>query len=237
MCGRATLITSNEDIAEIFGVAPTLPDGPPRFNIAPGQDLVVVQPSSQKKEGKELAVKRWGMIPHWASDPKIAYRCINARSETIAGAPAFRDAFRSRRCLVVVDGFYEWQDKMARHIRLPDRKPFALAGVWDRWTTPDGEVLETCAVVTTPSFGSIVDLHDRMPLVLAGRDRDLWLGGVEDARAVVAHAKATQAERAKELEIVPVGKRVNDVKNDDPACLAPPSQADAPAPSKQTSLF
>lgn len=253
MCGRATLVISTDDIAEVFGVAPTLPPGPPRFNLAPGQDLVAIRASSSSSKGaghelasqlspsREMAGLRWGLVPWWSSDKKIGNRTINARSETIVNAPAFRDAFKARRCLVVVDGFYEWEKtgdpktKRPHHIRYEDRRPFTLAGVWDRWTNKeDGEVLESCSIVTTAAHGDIVRLHDRMPLVLAEKDRDLWLGSADDARAVIAHAKATQEARAHELVLTPVSKRVNDVRNDDPSCLAPP---DADPLPRQTSFF
>lgn len=239
MCGRATLVTSIEDIAEVFGVEPTLPPGPPRFNIAPGTDLVAIHPTKTKP--RELVMLRWGLIPWWSNDKKIANRTINARSETVVNAPAFRDAFKTRRCLIVVDGFYEWEKtgdsptKRPHHIRYADRRPFALAGVWDRWTSKEsGEVIESCSIVTTPAHGEIVRLHDRMPLVLAEPERDLWLGSADDAKAVLANAKATQEARANELVLVPVSKRVNDVRNDDPSCLEGPAADPLP---KQTNLF
>lgn len=235
MCGRATLVISTDDIAEVFGVEPTLPPGPPRFNIAPGTDLVAIRPANEKP--RELALLRWGLVPWWSNDKKIANRTINARSETLVNAPAFRDAFKTRRCLVVVDGFFEWErpTKRPHHIRYEDRRPFTLAGVWDRWTSKEtGEVLESCSIVTTSAHGDIVRLHDRMPLVVAGQDRDLWLGSADDARGVLAHAKATQEARAHELVLVPVSKRVNDVRNDDPSCLEPPAADPLP---KQTNLF
>lgn len=239
MCGRATLVTSVDDIAEVFGVEPTLPAGPPRFNIAPGTDLVAIHPN--KAGRKELAAFRWGLVPWWSTDKKIANRTINARSETIVNAPAFRDAFRARRCLVVVDGFYEWEEtgaaptKRPHHVRYEDRRPFTLAGVWDRWTSKEtGEVLETCSIVTTEAHGDILRLHDRMPLLLAENERDLWLATADDARGILANAKATQEARALELVLVPVSKRVNDVRNDDPGCLEPPSADPLP---KQTNLF
>jgi len=234
MCGRTTLVVSVDEIAEVFGVAPTLPPMPPRYNVAPGQDIVVVRPRTPSE--RELALVRWGLVPAWADDPKIANRCINARSETIANAPAFRDAFRAKRCLVVVDGFYEWKDKQPRHVRLQEGGVFALAGVWETWRDPGGKTLESCAIVTTAAQGQIKDLHSRMPLILAAGDRDRWLSSPEDARAVIAEAKATQAARAAELAVIPVARRVGDVKNDDAGCLASPADEEV-APPKQVSLF
>ena len=216
---------------------------PPRFNISPGSELVVIRHPDREPSEKEMALLKWGLVPWWSKDPKIAYKTINARSETVTTAPAFRDAMKSRRCLVVVDGFYEWKKgatakapKQAKHVRLPDSGLFALAGLWETWKSGDGEVVETCTIVTTPSHGAITDLHDRMPLVLAGEDRDRWLGTMHDASDVLARSKATQEERAAELVMVPVGRRVNDVRNDDPSCLEPPSEEET-APAKQTVLF
>jgi len=255
MCGRTTLVTSVEEIAEIFGVSPTIPPQPPRYNIAPGQDMVVVRAalSSSPSSSRELALLHWGLVPWWTKGQeeakRIAYRCINARSETAPTAPAFRDAFKARRCLVVVDGFYEWKTvppaptgrvtkggrpivgkptKMPEHIRRPEGGVFTLAGLWDRWKSPEGEVVESCTILTTPSHGAIVSLHDRMPLIVAEADRDKWLTSLEGAGELLGAAEATQEARARELVIIPVSRRVNDVKNDDPSCLGPPEAETLP---------
>jgi putative SOS response-associated peptidase YedK len=232
-----------EDIAEAFGVTP-IPLGPPRFNIAPGQDLAVVRParpsssdSAPGPESRELALVRWGLVPWWSKDGKIASRCILARAETIARAPAFRDAFQSRRCLVVVDGFYEWSGtgkaRRPYHVRLVEGGPFAIAGVWDSWKSPEGPRRESCAIVTTPARGPIQQLHDRMPLVLDRDERDLWLSAsANDASGVVADAGARE-ERAEHLIVVPVSTWVNDVRHDDPHCLDAPAEPAGPA---QTTL-
>jgi len=249
MCGRAILVSSVEDIAEMFEipgeVSPSLAS-PPRFNIAPGQDLVVVRrpPSSTvaggggEPAGRELARLRWGLVPWWSKDTKIASRCIQARAETVAKAPAFRDAFRSRRCLVVVDGFYEWsgtgKSRQPHYVHLAQSGPFAIAAVWDSWKSPEGTPLETCAVVTTASRGPVARLHDRMPLVLGPEARERWLtASPEEARALVTEG---EAER---FLVVPVSTWVNDVKHDDSRCLepAPPGEAQASArPDRQTAF-
>jgi putative SOS response-associated peptidase YedK len=231
MCGRATLTCPVEDIAEAFGVSP-IPLWPPRFNIAPGQDVAIIRRDVES----ELAIVRWGLVPWWSKDGK-ANRTIQARVETVATAPAFRDAFRSRRCLVVVDGFYEWsaspKGKAPHHIRFPDRRPFAIAGVWDSWKNPEGQRIETCAVVTTASQGSLRELHDRMPLVLEGEDRERWLTAPpEEARAV----GATAGGRA-ELQAVPVSTWVNDVRHDDARCLEAPVDAPVALPAQTTLRF
>lgn len=230
MCGRATLITGVEEIAEIFGVEP-IPLGPPRFNVAPGQDLAVVRPSSSSSpaSSRELALVRWGLVPWWSKDGKMSGKTIQARGETVARAPAFRDAFKSRRCLVVVDGFYEWSGtgkaRQPHHITLGGGGPFAIAGVWDSWKSPDGVRLETCAVVTTAARGAIQRLHDRMPLVLEGEERDRWLSpSPEEASALVTDAGAREA-MATRLVVVPVSTWVNDVRHEDPRCIEPAAVA------------
>ena len=239
MCGRATLVTGVEEVAEIFGVVP-VPIGPPRFNMSPGQDVPVVRPApppsglAGPSEGpadasgaRELAMVRWGLVPWWSKDGKMSGKTIQARGETVARAPAFRDAFKSRRCLVVVDGFYEWSGtgkaRRPHHITLPDGRPFAIAGVWESWKSPAGARLETCAVVTTAARGPVVPLHDRMPLVLTDEERDRWLSpSPDDARAVLADAGAHQAV-AERFVVVPVSTWVNDVRHDDERCVAPAS--------------
>jgi putative SOS response-associated peptidase YedK len=235
MCGRAILVTSVEDIAEMFGVDP-IPIGPPRFNIAPSTDLLVVRPAAvpSSSSSRELALVKWGLVPWWSKDGKIANKCIQARAETIARAPAFRDAFKSRRCLVVVDGFYEWsgtgKTRQPHHIHLAEGGPFAIAGVWDSWKAPGGHTVETCAVVTTESRGSITELHGRMPLVLTAQDRERWLtASPEDAKGIVADAS--------HLVVTPVSNWVNDVRHDDPRCLEAPAEAPAQPPAAaQTTL-
>ena len=228
MCGRAILVSSVEDIASMFGVD-AIPIGPPRFNVAPGQDLVIVR---GKDSGRELAMARWGLVPWWSKDGKIAQKCIQARAETIAKAPAFRDSFKRRRCLVVVDGFYEWsgtgKNRHPHHIHRADRRPFGIAAIWDYWQSPtDGSVTPTCAVVTTAARGPIAGLHDRMPLVLDDDERERWLtASAEDAGAV--------ASGGDRLVVVPVSTWVNDVRHDDAHCVgAPGTEPVAPA---QTTL-
>lgn len=222
MCGRATLVTPVEEIAEAFDLPP-IPIGPPRYNVAPGQPVLVVR---HGREADELALLRWGLVPWWTKADRPHKPLVQARVETVAATPAFRDAFKARRCLVVVDGFYEWQrapgggGKVPHHVRRREGGPFAIAGVWDRWKTPDGEVVETCAVVTTEARGPVRALHDRMPLVLEGEERDAWLhGSAGEASRLVGDARAAQQARAEELVVVPVSTWVNDVKHDDPRCL------------------
>lgn len=219
MCGRATLTVDTAEIAEMFGAEP-IEIGAPKYNLAPTSPMVIVRPGPDQK--KEMAVVRWGLVPWWATADeakRIASRCINARIESVARSPAFRDAFRARRCLVVIDGFYEWKktdagDRRPHHVRREDRRPFAIAGVWESWRSPDGELLESCAVVTTEAKGSVAELHDRMPIVVPPNAWDAWLGGSTDEAARIVAATT-------DLVTVPVSRWVNDVRHDDPRCLEP----------------
>jgi putative SOS response-associated peptidase YedK len=232
MCGRATLTTPPEDLAEIFGLA-EVPALAPRFNIAPTQPIAIVRATKPAEPpARRLELVHWGLVPHWAADARDAARHINARAETLFTKPAFRDAARDRRCLVVVDGFFEWKADPARRgkkepfwIRRPDGKPFALAGVWDAWTSraPGPPVaLETCAVVTIAPTPAIARIHDRMPLVLEPDAYAAWLDPRATSREAIAHL--LDAPVRTELVAVPVSTRVNDVKNDDPSCIAPAEQ-------------
>lgn len=241
MCGRAILTSPVEEIAEAFGVSP-IPVGPPRFNIAPGQGVAVVRAGPTTP--RELAIVRWGLVPWWSKDGPpspgrrgAGSRFVQARGETVATAPAFRDAFTSRRCIVVVDGFYEWSgvkgkaNRQPHQIRLAGGGPFAIAGVWDSWKAPDGGVLETCAVVTTASRGAIAELHDRMPLILDRAARERWLAApADEARALVAEPSPL------ELVIIPVSSWVNDVRHDDARCLEPAPPREIADPPRQTTL-
>jgi putative SOS response-associated peptidase YedK len=229
VCGRATLSSPAEDIAEIFG-APPIDVGPPRYNIAPTQPILTVRSAG---EGRELALLRWGLIPWWAKPDeakKIASRCIQARAETVRRSPAFRDAFRRHRCLVVVDGFYEWRTvdgkKLPHLIRQSSRQPLAIAGVWDRWraaaTDDRSDATESCAVLTTRSAGPLRELHDRMPLVLPPEAWTPWLSGSDaEAASLLAQGPEVLEPRAGDLVVIPVSTWVNNVRNEDPRCIEP----------------
>ena len=172
----------------------------------------------------------WGLVPRWAKDESIGSRMINARAETAAEKPGFRDALRRRRCIVPASGFYEWKAtpegrKQPYMIRRRDGRPLALAGLWERWSPPEAALpgmeadeLETCAIITTTPVGAVKALHDRMPLILGEADFDGWLGDAEGARV---RALLGGAPAPDELEAFPVSTRVNSVRNDDAACAAP----------------
>jgi putative SOS response-associated peptidase YedK len=195
---------------------------PVRYNVAPTQDVPAVRPA--KAGGRELAMLRWGLIPAWAKDEDIGARLINARGETAAELPSFRAAFRRRRCLVAADGFYEWRKagkgpKQPFLVELADGRPFAFAGLWERWDkAPDGRPLETCTIITTRANELLAPIHDRMPVILPPADYDAWLDvegtGVEAAKALLRPYPAAA------MAAHPVSPRVNNARNDDAACLA-----------------
>jgi putative SOS response-associated peptidase YedK len=223
MCGRFTLTTSHEVLARAFDLddAPALA---PRFNVAPGQDVATVW---QTPEGRrELRLRRWGLVPHWARDAKIGSRLINARSETAAEKPAFRTALRQRRCLVPADGFYEWGAgggatgaREPYYLTLPEREPFAIAGLFEHWRCEDGSLLESCVLLTVPPNDRVRPVHDRMPAILRREDHASWLDPTErDARRVQA-LLAPWAGR--ELTLRAVSRLVNRAGHDDPACIEP----------------
>ncbi len=172
---------------------------------------------------------RWGLVPHWARDAAIGNRMINARAETVAEKPAFRAAFRQRRCLIAADGIYEWRKapdgaKQPYFIRRADDAPFAFAGLWERWRTPGdgthgGEPLETCAIITTEANQTLAPIHHRMPVILAADDHDAWLDPEPpSAAALTALLRPAPADA---VIAQPVGRHVNNARNDDPACIAP----------------
>src|SRR5512135_3565800 len=211
MCGRYALTSPPEVIAERFHLL-WASEVPPHYNIAPSQMVPVVRATGQ---GRELVFVKWGLIPHWARDAHIAARLINVRAETLD--TRFRDAYRSRRCLVPADAFYEWKPVAGRKqpycIRMRDQAPFGMAGLWERWKAPDGEVVETCTIVTVDANALVAGLHDRMPLIVAPADYDAWLAaGTRELPPPVP---------AGDMVAYPVHPLVSDARNDVPACLVP----------------
>lgn len=199
---------------------PAPSDFSPRFNIAPTQQVFTITGEAERV----LASRRWGLVPHWAADTSGAGGMINARVETVAEKPAFRDAFRNRRCLIPADGFYEWRaasrDKQPYHIALPDRALFAFAGLYERWRGEDDEI-DSCTIVTTEARGRIRSLHSRMPVMLA-RDRyDAWL---DPASSRAELRLLMETELAANVEVRAVARRVNSIRYDDAECLAPEAQ-------------
>lgn len=214
MCGRYALTSSPAVIKERFSLL-WAPEVAAHYNIAPSQMIPVVRAGAQ---GRELAFVKWGLIPHWAKDPAMGARLVNARAETLADKPAFRDAWRRRRCLVPADAFYEWKAiggrKQPYCLRMADNTLFGMAGLWEHWRDAAGETVETCTIITTDANELVGELHDRMPLIIAPADYATWL----DAAAPAAREllKPFPAER---MRCYPVSARVNSARNDDAACL------------------
>jgi putative SOS response-associated peptidase YedK len=215
MCGRTALTASPEELREILGLREVPDDLAARYNVPPSQPVAVV-----RVPGK-VELLRWGLVPFWAATKAMGHRLALARFESVRTTPAFRDAIRRRRCIVIVSGFYEWQraghktESRPFFIRRPDEKPFGLAGVWDRWVSGDGEVVESCAILTTASEPPIDVVHDRMPLVLDLGMWDAWLD------RTVGDVGDLEPFAAADLIAIPVGRYVNDPGHDDPGCLRP----------------
>jgi putative SOS response-associated peptidase YedK len=181
MCGRFTLVADPNDLREAFPWV-NIPDGiNPRYNVAPSQPVAVI-PNDGKNR---LDFFTWGLIPSWAKDPAIGNRMINARAETLIEKPSFRTAFRRRRCLIPADGFFEWKVEPGRktktpmYIRLKSGKPFALAGLWERWDSPDGSTIFSCTIITTQPNELMQVIHNRMPVILPPQAYSLWLDPAE----------------------------------------------------------
>lgn len=196
-------------------------DWSPRYNVAPTQPVPIIR-QHPKEPRREMSLARWGLIPWWAKDASGAARMINARSETAATLPAFRDAFKARRCIVPADGFYEWQ-KIGKTqqpfcFEVNDGELFAFAGLWERWKDANGKALETCSILTTTPNSVTSTVHDRMPVILDPGNYDVWLDpGFADATALSDLLKPYDARRMRSY---PVSARVNSVVNDDVECSA-----------------
>jgi putative SOS response-associated peptidase YedK len=219
MCGRFMQERPVSELAEIFDAEPLVDEPGGRYNIAPTDEALVVV---QRDERRGLTAYRWGLIPHWAPDARMASRTFNARAESIATMPAFRDSFRRKRCLVPVDGFYEWrrQNGVRQPYRIfrADGRPLALAGLWDGWKNPDtGEVRRTFTIVTTTPNDIVAELHDRMPVIVPD---ELWGRWLDPRRAEPGELRAMlEPTDTVALEIAPASRLVNDVHNDGPQLL------------------
>jgi putative SOS response-associated peptidase YedK len=191
----------------------------PRYNIAPTQPVVTIRQDAREPIRK-LSIMRWGLIPSWAKDPGIGYKTINARAETVATTASFREPFRSQRCLVSADGFYEWKregkTKQPYSFEVNGGDLFAFAGLWDRWKSPQGDVVESCAVITTTPNPLLADIHDRMPVILSPDDYDLWLDPA--FRNMASVSEMLKPFDASQMKRYPVSTRVNQVQNDDADC-------------------
>jgi len=222
MCGRYRLSRRKEVLEEYFEVSSDIEDWNPRYNIAPTQSVPVLR-QHPKEPRRDLSLLRWGLIPSWAKDPSAGARMINARSETAATLPAFRDALKLRRCLIPAEGFYEWKrtaiGKQPYCFEVNDGDLFAFGGLWDRWRAPDGQWIRSFSILTTTPNAVTSPVHDRMPVILATEDYDLWLDpGMTKVEVVTELLKPYEASW---MRCFPVSNRVNQAQNDDAECATP----------------
>jgi putative SOS response-associated peptidase YedK len=230
MCGRFTLTASPDELTGFFGLA-EVPCIEPHYNIAPTQQVFAVR--ADPAGGRQGAMLRWGLIPPWADDPAIANRMINARSETVVDKPAFRHAFRKRRCLIAASGFYEWQKtdgkKQPYYIHTRDGQPIAFAGLWERWEK-GGEPVESCTILTTEANDLMRPLHDRMPVILDVKDCDRWLDPTSQEPKKLAPLLVPY--HGDDLTAYPISAWVNSPRIQGPQCtqpIAPGARADRPS--------
>jgi putative SOS response-associated peptidase YedK len=236
MCGRYAITTPPEAMRRLFGY-PQMPNFPPRYNVAPTQPIPIVRVVDGRRE---FALVRWGLLPSWVKDPTTFTLLINARGETVNDKPAFRNAMKRRRCLIPADGFYEWKRdgavKRPYLIRRKDGEPFAFAGLWETWMGPNGEELDTAAIVTSDANRLLAPIHNRMPVILSPDAWEMWLDTANvDAKTAAALIAPAQNELLEACEIAPL---VNRIANDGPEVQAPytapeqPETAPAAKPAK-----
>ncbi len=222
MCGRFTLFSDYETIMERFDIEAAFDESeyPFSYNIAPSQNVVSIINDGQMNR---MGFLRWGLIPRWAKDAKIGYKMINARAETVAEKPSFRNAFKNRRCLIAADSFYEWKrsgsKKTPMRIRMRSNEPFGMAGLWESWNSPEGKVLHTCTVITTAPNELMMPIHDRMPAIIRREDEKAWLDPSN-------HQTNTLLELLKpfdhaSMEAFEVSTEVNSPKNNSPNLITP----------------
>lgn len=223
MCGRYTLHTTFDGWTETrlpWAPSPDLPPWTPRFNLAPTQTGLIVQNLADPR----IVAARWGLVPAWAKDLTFGARAVNARAETLSERPAFREAYRSRRCVVLADGFYEWtaaegggRKKQAVYLRLASREPFVFAGLWERWRSPEGGTIGTFTIITTEPNRLVSTVHDRMPVILPTSAYSRWLA--PEPRGELAGLLCPYP--ASEMELFEVDPRVGSPSHDAPSCIAP----------------
>jgi len=226
MCGRYVITSAPEAIRALFRYQEQ-PNFPPRYNVAPTQPIPIVRLAQGVRQ---FALVRWGLLPSWVKDPKAFTLVINARGESVLDKPAFKNAMKYRRCLIPADGFYEWQVSGGRKrpyfVRPTSDAPMAFAGLWENWTGPNGEELETAAIVTTKANRALEDVHDRMPVVVPPDAFDLWLNcGQADATTAAALIAPAPDDA---MEAYPVSTDVNRVANDNAKLLEPAAPGSEP---------
>jgi putative SOS response-associated peptidase YedK len=218
VCGRFVLNSTSAEIADHFDLKETL-ELSPRFNIAPTERIPIIRAPAGTRE---CSMARWGLIPAWSKEPKTEYSTFNARAETVSAKPAFRAAFRQRRCLIPVDGYYEWQSsektKKPYYICFADNQPFAFAGLWERWEK-DNRAVESCTIIVTEANDLMKPIHDRMPVILAAEDYDQWLDPkIVDAARIQSFLKPCPSQW---LQAYPVSQAVNNSRNEGEDLIKP----------------
>ncbi len=220
MCGRYVLKATLPEIARMHGMDVDLALEP-SYNIAPTSPVPACR--MEEPNNKQLALMHWGLIPHWAKKPDSSYRMINARAETVAEKPAFRSAFRHRRCLIPADGYYEWKSMEGRKqpyfFSMKDGNPFCFAGLWERWQPADGDAIESCTIITTAANSLGSDIHHRMPVILEQDDYEKWLDPRTTEASKLLPLLQPFAPRA--MSVYPVSTLVNNARVDEPRCITP----------------
>jgi putative SOS response-associated peptidase YedK len=222
VCNRYRLTHSKQYLAERFQATDDEVEEHPRYNIAPTQPVLIVR-KEQGKKIRRFTTMRWGLIPSWAKDMSIGNRTLNARSETVTTTPAFRDSILTKRCLIPADGFYEWAKmgsvKQPYCFEVGEGEVFAFAGLWDEWTSPDGEIIESCTILTTGPNSLVGDLHDRMPVIVTPDKYEVWLDpDVNDFETIRDILKPYDANLMRRY---PVSMKLNNSKNDDAESASP----------------
>jgi len=219
MCGRYILATDAQSLVDLFEIERLMFDLSafrPRYNIAPSQAVQMVR---MTPSGRELLLARWGLVPHWSREAQTKYSTINARAETVADKPTYREAFKQKRCLIPASGFYEWRQggdiKVPYHIRVRGAEVFAFAGLWDRWER-NGEGFDSCSIIVTTASPAMQEIHARMPVILNPAQYNSWLNTEHFNRAQL---QSLLVPFAGELETYPVSRRVNSPGNDDPSLI------------------
>ncbi|MFZ0532487.1 MAG: SOS response-associated peptidase [Anaerolineales bacterium] len=221
MCGRFTLTIDPNHLQEAFPWADIPEDLNPRYNIAPSQPIAVIPNTGDNT----VSMYKWGLIPSWSKDPAIGDRMINARAESLAEKPSFRNAYRRRRCLILADGFYEWKQspslksKQPVYIRIKSERPFAFAGLWEIWKSPDGSEIRSCTIITTQPNSLLEPIHNRMPVILPPNAYNLWLASEDRQPAQLNDLLIPYP--SDEMIAFPVSKMVNSPQTDSPDLIKP----------------
>ena len=219
MCGRFALHDESATLFEEMAVEQSRVEIAPRYNIAPTQPVAVIL----QEQGRTLDAFKWGLVPFWAKDPKIGNRMINARAETLAEKPAFKAALKRRRCLIPASGYYEWQKtddgKVPHYLHMADDRPFAMAGLWEGWTSPEEEIIRTCTIITTEANDFAARVHHRMPVILDPEGQSAWLDPACDDPQQLSSILIPYP--TDDMAAHPVSTRVNTATFEDPSCIEP----------------